>query len=119
MAQPGVFTPVIDLAITLPTKRKDGAALPSSDIASVTVMRNSVELATIPGPVASPVKYSDASPTSTTDTYSFYVTDSAGVRSDVSSAASVVVSNEPVKSPPAVGTLTAVVHGAKPATAGA
>ena len=112
MASPGVHTPVIDLLVTLATKRKDGSALAASDIGSVTILRNAVELTTLHGPFNGPVKYADASPGGT-DTYSFYVTDSAGVCSDVSNAVSVVVSNDPVKAAPAVGTITAIVHGAK------
>src|ERR1700688_3164555 len=111
MALPGVVVPVIDLTITLPDKRADGSALAASDVESVTILRNSVEWNTIPGPFSGPIHMSDSSPTTGQDTYTFYVTDTAGVRSDVSAAASVTVSSDPPKAPPGVGTLTAMVHG--------
>jgi hypothetical protein len=116
MAISGVNVPVIDLTITLPKTRTDNTALADSDIESVTVLRNSTELQTIPTPKGATVHLSDSAPSTGTDTYSFYVTDTAGVRSAVSPVASVSVSAQPPKAPPASGSLTATPKGkAEPA----
>ena len=107
--------PTIDLSITLPKTRKDGSSLAASDIASVTILRNSAEWKTLESPLATPLVASDMYPATELDTYSFYVTDTAGVRSDVSPIVKVAVSAEPPKAPPSSGTITAVVKGSAPA----
>jgi hypothetical protein len=117
MSISGVYAPVVDLLFTLPTTRTDGSVLALTEIASVTVLRNSIEWQTLQGPFKAPVKVSDPGVTPGTDTYSFYVTDTAGVRSNVSPIAAVSVSKEPPKAPPATGTVTAVVQ-AKPTVSG-
>jgi hypothetical protein len=117
MSISGVYAPVVDLVFTLPKTRTDGSALALTDIASVTVLRNSIEWQTLQGPLKEPVKVSDAGATPGVDTYSFYVTDTAGVRSNVSPVAAVSVSKEPPKAPPATGTVTATVQGAPKAAA--
>jgi hypothetical protein len=108
----GVYTPTIDLVLTLPTKRGDGSALAASEIQSVTVLRDSgsgpKELIVLPGTFnGATALYTDPSPASGGETYSFYVTDTAGARGATSPAV-VMKGSIPVKAPPAAGVMTAV-----------
>ena len=109
----GVNVPVIDVTVTLPKTRKDGSPLAPADIASVVILRNSVEWKTLVAPFSSPIVATDSSPVSSEDAYSFYTVDTAGARSDVSPAVVMTVSKDPIKAPPATGTLTAIAKGAK------
>jgi hypothetical protein len=109
MSIQGVVLPAVDLTITLPKTRKDGSELALSDIKSVTILRNSADWKVLEGQFSATVNVADLAPATGSDTYSFYVTDTAGVRSDVSPAATVTV-GEPLKAPASTGTLTAVTH---------
>jgi hypothetical protein len=115
MVSLGTPVPTIDLTLTLPKTRKDGSTMAASDIESVTILRNSVDWKTISGPFSGPIKISDSYPATELDTYSFYATDAAGVRSEISAPAKVVLATEPLKAAPSVGTLTAIVQGSAPA----
>ena len=99
----------VNLSAVLPATRKSGAGLAISDLASVTFLRDigagAVELATVAGPFGSnTLSYVDSQPAPGTNAYSFYVTDTTGVKGDVSAAVSV---NNVVADPPVAGTLTA------------
>jgi hypothetical protein len=117
MSIAGVYAPIIDLAITLPTARSDGTSLALSEIESVTILRDSggvpQELKVLSGPFTGPIRYSDTAPVPGEEAYSFYVTDTAGVRGKTS-AAVVVKAATPVKAPPKEGTLTAVAKASGP-----
>jgi hypothetical protein len=109
----GVAVVAIDLVLTLPTTRKDGTKLGANEIQSVTVMRDSgtgaVELKVLPGPFnGATALYTDASPATGNDIYSFFVTDTAGTRSDTSAPVMVTVSGAKLLAAPAVSTLTAI-----------
>lgn len=113
MSITGVILPTIDLTITLPTTRKDGGPLKSSEIQSATLLRDSgqgpVAISTLNGPFSGEtVTFSDVSPSTAADTYSFFVTDTAGTQGPMSLAVAVTVTGKAAVAPPAAGTLTAV-----------
>ncbi len=108
----GVTVPVIDLTLTLPTQRKDGSPLAPSDIHSAILMRDSghgpITVKEIAGPFTSPtVQFSDTSPATGHDIYSFVVTDNTGIKSDKSNPVTVTVHGK-AASAPAAGVLTAI-----------
>jgi hypothetical protein len=113
MAIAGSNTPVITLTLTLPTTRNDGTALALTEIQSATILRDTgsgpASLQVLPGPFSGATAVAtDASPASGADTYSFFVTDTAGTQGDTSLPVSITVSGAPVLAPPSAGTLTAV-----------
>ncbi len=102
------------LVATLPNLRQDGSALAPTDIASITYQKttaadpaNEVTLATntagAGGLTPDQITFTDTS-SSVGDTYTFFVTDAAGLAGALSNA---VVNVAPADSPPAAGTLTA------------
>jgi hypothetical protein len=116
----GTNTAIITITLTLPTTRNDGTALSLGEIASATLLRDS---GSGPSPLGSPsigpfsgptVTITDASPATGTDTYSFFVTDTAGTQGDTSAPASVTVEGVTPLAPPAAGTLTAVSNAVTP-----
>jgi hypothetical protein len=114
MAIAGTNTPVIALTITLPTTRIDGTAAPLSQIASVTILRDSgsgpVALGSvIAGPFSGPtVSSTDAAPATGTDTYSFFATDTAGTQGVTSAPVSVTVAGQAPLAQLSAGSMTAV-----------
>jgi len=108
----GVYLPVIDFVLTLPTARKDGTVFKLADIHSVTMMRDAglgpIVIKEFTGPFHdATVPFSDTSPVSGNDIYSFFVTDTAGTKSDASKPVTVSVEGNRASAPKA-GTMTAV-----------
>lgn len=111
----GVTLPVVDITITLPTLRKDGTDLALSEIQSATILRDPgtgiATLTTLNGPFnGATATFTDVSPATGSDVYSFYVTDTAGTQGDTSVPVSITVVGQTVLSPPAAGTLSAVAR---------
>jgi hypothetical protein len=110
---PGVLLPIIDLTLTLPTTRVDGTALALTQIQSATILRDPgtgpVILTTLAGPFSGATAlFTDVSPATGSDIYSFYVTDTAGTVGVTSLPVTVTVVGTPVLAQPSAGTLTAV-----------
>ena len=114
----GANTPTITITLTFPTTRNDGTDLALSEIQSATLLRDSGSGATplgspSIGPFSGPtLTLTDSSPASGTDTYSFFVTDTAGTPGDTSAPVSVTIEGQTPLAPPAAGTLTAVANAA-------
>jgi hypothetical protein len=103
------------ITLTLPTTRTDGTAAALSEIASSTILRDPgtgpATLTVINGPYASgTVTYTDASPATGSDIYSFYCTDTAGTQGQTSPPVSVAINGATPLAPLSAGTLTAVAQ---------
>jgi hypothetical protein len=99
--------------LTLPTTRVDGTALALTQIQSATILRDPgtgpVILTTLAGPFSGATAlFTDVSPATGSDIYSFYVTDTAGTVGVTSLPVTVTVVGTPVLAQPSAGTLTAV-----------
>ena len=115
MAIAGVTLTTVDIELTFPTVRKDGTNLDVSEIQSATILRDSgggpSELTVLAGPFSgATAKFSDISPATGSDIYSFFVTDTAGTVGDTSLSVTVTIVGVPVLAAPAAGTLTAVAN---------
>lgn len=115
MAIAGVTLPVVDITLTLPTQRKDGTDLNLNEIQSATLLRDSGTgpgtLTVLNGPFnGATAVFTDLTPTSGSDVYSFFVTDTAGTQGDTSAPVTVVVEGQVTLAPPAAGTLTATAR---------
>lgn len=109
----GVTLPVIDLTVTLPTTRVDGTAAAVNEIQSVTILRDpgtgAATLTVLPGPFsAATATFSDVSPATGSDIYSFFATDTAGTKGVTSLPVTVTVTGVPVLAQLSAGTITAV-----------
>lgn len=100
----------VKLTVSLPVTRQDGSALAAADIATITFLRalGPSPAATLATQAATNLTYTDTDVPEGDAAYSFFVTDTKGNTGAVS--ASVTVSIEAALSPPAAGTLTAVVQ---------
>lgn len=120
----GVILPVVDLTLALPTTRIDGTDLALSEIQSATVLRDPgtglTTLTTLSGPFSSTTAtFTDLSPATGNDVYSFFVTDTANTQGVTSPAVTVVVAGQTPRAQPSAGTLTAVARVPDPVTAAA
>lgn len=113
MSIAGVSLPIVELTIPLPKVRKDGTELALGDIQSITILRDAATLTTLPGPFSGDtVNFTDPSPATGTDLYSYFATDTAGLAGERSAPVAITVTGLPPKSPPAAGTLKAVAKAA-------
>lgn len=112
----GVTLPVVDLTLTLPTTRVDGTALANTQIQSVTILRDPATgtpatLTTLTGPFSGATAlFTDVSPATGSDVYSFFVTDTAGTQGLTSPPVTVTIAGAPQLAAPAAGTLSAVAR---------
>jgi hypothetical protein len=111
----GVTLPIVDLTLTLPTSRVDGTALALTEIQSATILRDPgtgvATLTVLNGPFSgATATFTDISPATGSDVYSFFVTDTAGTQGVTSPPVTVKVAGTPTLAQPAAGTLTAVAQ---------
>ncbi len=109
MSIAGKSLPIVDLSIPLPTVRKDGSDLALAEIQSITILRDAATLSVIAGPFQSAtVTFTDASPATGDDLYSYFATDTGGVQGETSAPVSITITGEKPKAPPAASLMKAV-----------
>jgi hypothetical protein len=113
----GVTLSTVDIVVTLPTTRVDGTDLANSEIQSVTILRDPGTgvgtLTTLNGPFnGATALFSDVSPATGSDVYSFFVTDTAGTQGVTSPSVTVTIEGQTPLAQPAAGTLTAIARAA-------